>query len=404
MTMKIGIVGTRGIPARYGGFETCAEELAKGLASRGHRVYVACRRYLYPDYFPPHHASPQRRVPFPLNRERGEDEGEGVFQFFPPSLSGKATDTFSHTFFGIFYLLFFQPVDVFLVFNVANSPLVLFLRILGKKVALNTDGLEWKRGKWGEFARAYFRFCELIACLSGATLISDSRAIGDYYRRKYVKRTVFIPYGARTIPLTVPLPHGERAKGEIAAPASQARNDILREYGLKADGYFLVVGRLEPENNADLIIRAFQKIKTDKLLVIMGATNWKSPYSRRLKETGGPGVRFLGAIYRPGHLERILEGCYFYIHGHEVGGTNPALLQAMGSGSCVLALETVFNAEVVGETGLLFAGDVRALAGKIQYLLANPEVVRYYRKAAPERIKEFYSWEKVVEGYEKILG
>ena len=403
--MKIGIVGTRGVPARYGGFETCAEELAKGLAARGHRVYVACRRYLYPEMFTPTLPPPSRGrnykwLPLPL----GERSGEGVFQFFPPSLHGKATDTFSHTFFGIFYLLFFRPVDVFLVFNVANSPLVLLLRILGKRVALNTDGLEWKRRKWGAFARAYFRFCEFIACLSGATLISDSRAIGDYYRRKYGKRTVFIPYGARVKGEILRSAQNDTGKNAQNDSKSGVQNDILKEYGLEEDGYILVVGRLEPENNADLIIRAFQKVKTDKLLVVVGGTNWKSSYSRRLKKIDDHRMRFLGAIYQPGHLERLLEDCYFYIHGHEVGGTNPALLQAMGAGSCVLALDTVFNAEVVGEAGLLFARNVDALAEKIQYLLVNPEVVRYYRKAAPERIREFYQWEKVVEGYEKILG
>ena len=115
-------------------------------------------------------------------------------------------------------------------------------------------------------------------------------------------------------------------------------------------------------------------------------------------------MRFLGAVYWPGHLDQLLEDCYFYVHGHEVGGTNPALLQAMGSGCCVLALDTVFNAEVVDGAGLLFARNVDALAEKIQYLLVNPEVVRYYRNAAPERIKKFYSWEKVVEGYERLLG
>ena len=416
MTMKIGIVGTRGVPARYGGFETCAEELAKRLAARGHRVYVACRRYLYPEAWGEKQKQdcraktglPRSQTTFPRN--------DNVNIFFPPSLPGKATDTFSHTFFGVFFILFFQPVDVFLVFNIANSPLVLLLRILGKRAALNTDGLEWKRRKWGPLARAYFRFCELVACLSGAALISDSRAIADYYRRKYGKRTVFIPYGAEVGRGCNPSPtlmRGSRAENGIAAPPNAtggtpvlpngARNDILREYGLEKSGYLLVVGRLESENNADLIIRAFQKVKTDKLLIVVGGTNWKSFYSRRLKKTEDPRVRFLGAVYRPGHLNKLLEGCYFYVHGHEVGGTNPALLQAMGCGCCVLALETIFNLEAAGEAGLFFAKDEQALAQKMQYLLANPEVVRYYLGAAPERIKKFYSWNRVVEEYEKIL-
>ncbi len=386
MTMKIGIVGTRGIPARYGGFETCAEELAKGLANKGHRVYVACRRYLYPEAWPGKTRLPRSQTTLPRN--------DNVNLFFPPSLPGKATDTFSHTFFGIVYLLFFRPVDVFLVVNIANSPLVLLLRILGKRVALNTDGLEWRRGKWGPVARAYFRFCELVACLSGAALISDSRAIADYYRRKYGKRTTFIPYGARV---------GRGCNPSPALLRGSDESDPYKKYGVEEDGYILVVGRLEPENNADLIIRAFQKVKTDKLLVVVGGTNWKSSYSRRLKKTEDPRVHFTGGVYRPGHLNKLLEGCYFYVHGHEVGGTNPALLQAMGSGCCVLALKTVFNLEMAGETGLFFAKDEETLAQKMQYLLASPEVVRYYRSAAPERIKKFYSWEKVVEGYEKLL-
>ncbi len=376
--MKIGIIGTRGIPARYGGFETAAEELAKGFARRGHRVYVACRRYLYPEMLK------ERGRFFPLKRKWEEN----LFLIFPPSIPGKATDTFSHTLFSLLYLLFFYPVGVIVVFNVANAPLVFLLQLLRKRVVLNTDGLEWKRKKWGPFARVYLRSCELLACFSGATLISDSRAIAAYYRRKYGKETVFIPYGAHV--------------KEEALFTQKEQDRVLEGYGLERDGYLLVVARLEPENNTDLVIRAFRTIETEKRLVIVGGTNWRSPYVERLKECSGEGVQFLGPVYEPGHLEVLFANCYLYIHGHEVGGTNPVLLQAMAAGCCVLALGVVFNAEVIDGAGILFDKEIEALAEKLRYCLANPEVVRYYRKVAPERIRKFYNWEMVIAEYEKV--
>ncbi|MFH0796616.1 MAG: DUF1972 domain-containing protein [Candidatus Omnitrophota bacterium] len=427
---EIGLVGTRGIPARYGGFETCAEELAKGLVSRGYTVYVSCRSYLYPEFRP---RTPEQRgrgliyqargsdksapyITLPLGAgslpvESGEGKGTGggserIFLFFPPSLPGKVTDTFSHTFFAVLYLLFIQPVDVILIFNVANSPIAILARMVGKRVIINTDGLEWKRGKWGPVARAYFRMCEVLACLSGFTLVSDSRAIADYYRRRYGKKTVFIPYGAEFFDNS--MCHPEQSEGSRIKYNGILRllpqNDMLEKYGLERDGYLLVVGRLEPENNADLIIEAFRKVATEKVLVVVGGTNWKSPFVQKIQRLSSSRVRFLGGVYQPGYLRELYRNCYFYIHGHEVGGTNPALLQAMGVGRCVLALDVPFNREVVEGAGMLFAKDGDDLAEKVRYLLANPEVVRYYQEMALERVKEFYTWEKVVNDYEYLIN
>ncbi|PIP16283.1 MAG: hypothetical protein COX46_03210, partial [bacterium (Candidatus Ratteibacteria) CG23_combo_of_CG06-09_8_20_14_all_48_7] len=346
----------------------------------------------------------------PYRWERCGGGSERIFLFFPPSLPGKSTDTFSHTFLAVLYLLFIRSVDVILIFNVANSPIAILAKLAGKRVMLNTDGLEWKRGKWGPVARAYFRLCERLACVSGATLISDSRTIADYYRRRYGKKTLFIPYGAHT-------------KDEIASalsrnddvtptlpPPSRGRNggggqdDILKEYSLKKDDYLLVVGRLEPENNADLIIEALRKVSTEKVLVIVGGTNWKNPFVQKIQRLSSSRIRFLGGVYQTGHLRELYRNCYLYIHGHEVGGTNPALLQAMGAGRCVLALDVPFNREVVEGAGMLFTKKGDDLAEKVRYLLANPEVVRYYQALALERVKEFYTWEKVVDDYERLIN
>ncbi len=358
--VKIAIVGTRGIPAKYGGFETCAEELSTGLVRRGHRVLVTCRKYLY---------------------EGMPDEYKGVELCYPPSLRGKATDTFSHTFFSILRAMLWAP-DVILIFNSANSPLAVLPKLLGKKVAINVDGLEWKRAKWGRAAKLYYKFAESFSCLVADTVISDAVAIKDYYRWKYGRRSVFIPYGAHVIDSRSP--------------------EVLDRYGLKPDGYFFTASRLEPENHQDLSVKAFRDVTTDKLLVIAGAANWDSPYVREIKQTDDTRVKFLGPVYEPGHVEELHCNCYAYIHGNEVGGTNPALLKAMGCGNCIIALDVPFNREVLEDAGLYYR-DADGLRDNIEFLLINPHYVTGYRDAARTRAKRLYRWEKIVEDYERVF-
>lgn len=359
--MKIAIVGTRGIPAKYGGFETCAEELSTGLVSKGHRILVTCRRYLYKDM---------------------PAEYKGVELRYPPSLRGKTTDTFSHTFFSIFNAILWSA-DVILVFNSANSPLVVLPRLLGKKVAINVDGLEWKRAKWSRAAKLYYKFAEFFSSVIANTVISDAVAIKEYYLRKYGRKSVFIPYGAHAIDSKSP--------------------EILERYRVKRDEYFFTASRLEPENHQDLSVKAFSDIKTDKFLVIAGAANWNSPYVREIKRTDDTRVKFLGPVYEPGHIEELHCNCYAYIHGNEVGGTNPALLKAMGCGNCIIALDVPFNREVLGNAGLYYK-DADGLKDNIEFLLVNPQYVTEFREAARSRVMKLYRWEKVVEDYERVFA
>lgn len=355
------MVGTRGVPARYGGFETCAEELALGLVRKGHRVLVSCRRYLYPDK-PEHY--------------------RGVQLCYPPSLPGKITDTFSHTFFSLLTVIMWNP-DVILVFNSANSPLCLLARLLGKRVIINVDGLEWKREKWGRPVKLYYKFAEFFSCLVANEIVADARAIQDYYRRKFRRSSTFIPYGAHLF---------------------ESRNPgILKNYGLEKNGYFFIGSRLEPENHQDIAVAALMQVKTDKLLVIAGGANWKSPYVRKLQQVQDRRIKLLGPVYKPGHIEELHCNAYAYIHGNEVGGTNPALLKAMGSGNCVLALDVPFNREVLGEAGFFFKKDPAALKGKMEYVLAHPEEVAESGRSARARVQKFYRWEMVVEEYERLF-
>ncbi len=358
--MKIAMIGTRGIPAKYGGFETCAEELGKGLVARGHRVLVSCRRNLYPCR---------------------EAFYKGVRLCYPPSIPGKATDTFSHSFFSLCRVLAWSP-DIILIFNSANSPIGLLARIAGKKVVINVDGLEWRRSKWGRAAKLYYKFAEFFSAVIADAVVSDARGIQDYYRRKYNRDSVFIPYGA---PLNI--------KGSP---------EILREYRLKKDSFFFIGSRLEPENHQDMAVRAFEEMDTAKELVIAGGANWKSPYVYNIKKSRDSRLRFLGPVYREGHIETLHANAFAYIHGNEVGGTNPALLKAMGSGNAIIALDVNFNREVLGDSGLYFS-EVSGLKKQMELLLASPAKVAELRKAARERAEKLYRWTTVIDDYEKLF-
>jgi len=358
--MKIAIVGTRGIPARYGGFETCAEELALGLVRKGHQVLVSCRRYLYPE----------RPTSY-----------RGVKLCYPASLPGKITDTFSHTFFSLLMVLCWNP-DVILVFNSANSPLCLLPRLLRKPVIINVDGLEWKRAKWGRIAKTYYRFAEFFSCVIADQIVADARAIQDYYRKKYNRDTTFIPYGAHLFYSKTP--------------------EIIQEYGLKEKEYFFIGSRLEPENHQDLAVEAFRRTQTNKLLVIAGGANWNSPYVRKLRQVSDERICFLGPVYKPGHIEELHCHAYAYIHGNEVGGTNPALLKAMGCGNCILALDVPFNREVLGEAGIYFSPSPSDLKEKLEYVLKNPRLTFSLGEKARQRVSECYQWKDVINCYEKL--
>ena len=355
--MKIAVIGTRGVPARYGGFETCAQELSVGLVKKGHSVFVYSRFG---------------------NEKVNPKTYKRVRLVYIPHIDSKNVGTLSHAFFSFIHSLF-QNYDMILAFNVGIAPLCIIPKLFAKKIILNVDGLEWKRRKWGWLGKTYFKICERLASHVIDGIITDSKSIKKYYKDNYHTLTKYISYGAYI--------------------GKSQKNGILKKYSLRPFDYFLIVSRLEPENNADLIIKAFKQIKTNKNLVIIGNVPYKSQYVEELKKLTDSRVKFLSPIYDKDHLKELYCDCYAYIHGNEVGGTNPALLQALGYCSCVLTINVPFNREVVKNSAILFEKSTKDLKEKMEYILKNPDVRRTYQKKAVERIKNYYQWEKVIDDY-----
>jgi glycosyltransferase involved in cell wall biosynthesis len=352
--MRIAILGTRGIPARYGGFETFAEELSVRLTARGHEVHVYCR-------------------------ERRPASYRGVSLRYLPSIRHKYFDTLAHTFLSTLHLLRAR-VDVALYCNGANALLTPLPRLFGMPVALNVDGLERHRRKWNRLAKAWYELSEWLATFCPTVVVTDAKAIQDYYKERYGKSTVFIPYGAEV--------------GKVAGDAT------LRRLGLEPGRYFLYVSRMEPENNPLLVRQCFERVRTDLRLALIGDAPYAQEYIREVRNTADPRIIMPGAIYGEGYHE-LGSHCFAYIHATEVGGTHPALIEAMGRGALVLYLNTKENAEVAAGAGIPFDDDLTA---KMEMVLAMSEVERnQYRCKAAQRVRERYSWDAVTDAYERLL-
>jgi glycosyltransferase involved in cell wall biosynthesis len=354
--MKLAILGTRGIPAGYGGFETFAEELSTRLTQRGHQVTVYCRR------------------------KHRESDYRGVRLRYLPTIRHKYLDTVTHTFLSTLDLLVHRP-DAALYCNAANAIFTWLPRLAGIPVALNVDGLERKRKKWNVLARTWYRVSEWLATFCPTQVVSDAREIAGYYLRRYHKQTCFIPYGAET--------------GTVAS------QEALHSLGLESGRYCLYVSRMEPENNALPVREAFERVRTSMKLALIGDAPYATEYIRRVRATTDPRIVIPGAIYGQGYKE-LLSHCYAYIHATEVGGTHPALVEAMGRGALVLYLNTPENAEVAAGAGLAF--EMEQLSSKLEQVLAMPEDQREsYSQRAVERVRERYSWETVTDAYERLF-
>jgi len=355
--MHVALIGTRGVPAKYGGFETCAEEISTRISSKGHKVTVYCRNGNFDDSL---------------------SNYNGVRLIHLPTIKGKLTETFIHTFLSILHSLFLRP-DIYLIMNAANAPLCIILKLFRKKTIINVDGLEWRRKKWGFFGKNYYLFSEWVSSKIADEIVSDALGIKDYYLEKYKTDSTFIAYGA----------YIEKSTDD----------SILKEYKLKPDKYLFIASRLEPENNADIAVRAMQYLDTDKKLVIAGGANYRSRYIKELTKTNDSRIIFLGPIYAEGHIKELHCNCFAYIHGNEVGGTNPALLKAMGYGNMIFATNNIFNKEVLKDCGIFFDKDPKQLSSKLSKILSNPNMRNQFQKKAVKRIKNNYTWGKISEQY-----
>jgi glycosyltransferase involved in cell wall biosynthesis len=360
--MRIALLGTRGIPANYGGFETFAEELAVRLAARGHEVTVYCRSSHYEERMTSYRGV--RLVPL-------------------PSVHTKHLDSISHSFISTLHLVR-TGADAAIYCSSGNSTFTWLARLFGIKVLLNTDGLEWERAKWNRAAKMYFKFAEWLAAKFSNVLIADSRVIKEYYKRKFGRDTTYVAYGADVV---------ERG----------FKRELLKEVGVEPERYFLFVSRLEPENNAHLVVRAFEGVKTDLDLLIVGSAPFAGDYICELKSTRDPRIKFPGGLY--GDVYKALQAnAYAYVNAMEVGGTHPAILEAMGAGNCVLVSDIAYNVEAVAHAGISFRNrDVEDMREKLQWLVDHPAEVRKLGQEAVERVKAEYDWDSITDDYEQIF-
>ncbi len=359
---RIAILGIRGVPASYSGYETFAYHFSLGLVKLGFPV-VAYGRKKYVnidgDYF------------------------KGVRVVVLPTISHKYFDTVVHTFFAVIHSLF-ADVEIVYICNTINSIWAVFPLILGKRVWINVDGLEWKRTKWNKLGKLAYRVSEFIASKLATEVITDSMGISKYYLEKFNRKTVYISYGAEIKPSVPP-------------------GAVMKKYSLEKRKFFLYVSRLEPENNAHVIIEGYGNVDTDYPLVIVGDAPYAGKYISYLKEIADERVVFTGYLFGNG-CDELRSNAFVYLHGNEVGGTNPGLLEAMSFGNCVVVNGVDFNIEVVGNAGYSFKhNDSSELAKVLKYLLDNPEEAEKKRGMAIERIKKYYSWEKIIREYAELI-
>ena len=357
MKLRIALLGTRGIPANYGGFETFAEELSVRLVQRGHDVSVCSRSRHSDEYY------------------------RGVRVVWLPTIRHKYLDTIAHTAASTAWLLF-QRVDVALYCNAANALFTILPRLRGIPVALNVDGIERKRRKWNWVAKAWYLMSERLATVFPTRIVSDAEVIRRYYLERYDRDSTFIAYGADTTPALT--------------------TKALERLGLEAGKYFLYVSRFEPENHPLEVRRAFERIETDFKLALVGDAPHAEAYIREVRDTRDGRVLIPGAIYGTSYHE-LQSHCFAYIQATEVGGTHPALIEAMGRGALVLYRDTPENTEVCADAGIPF-GDEDSLLAAMQHALRMPEEERQvFRKRAVERVSERYDWEVVTTQYEELF-
>ncbi len=367
--LSLALIGSRGIPARYGGYETLMEELAVRLAGRGHRVTVYCRSHFTP---------------------RALRSWLGVELVVLPTVRTKHLDTPVHTLLSCLHAAR-RGYDAALVVNAANALFVPLLSAGGVPAALNVDGIEKRRRKWGLFGRAVYALSERLACVVPDALVTDAEVIRRHYLERYRAGSTVIAYGVdpRPVPATF--------EGSV-------EGSVLARLGLEPRRYFLYVSRFEPENNPDRLAAAYRAVGGELPLVMVGGAPYADRFIRGFTEGADPRILFPGPIYGEGYRE-LLSHALAYVHATEVGGTHPALVEAMGYGNCVVVNDTPENREVAGDAGLYFrAGEPAGLAAILDRLRGDPAEARRLGAAAAARAAERYSWAEVAGRYERLLA
>jgi glycosyltransferase involved in cell wall biosynthesis len=361
--MRLAILGSRGFPSTYGGYETLVRYLAPYLRNAGHEVTVYCRA---------------------RDDEQRIWATEGIRCISTPGYDTKSLSTLTYGMTGTVDACF-RRFDSILVLNIANGFWFPLLRLARTPFAVNTDGIEWERGKWSRSGRAVFRAGAWMTARNAAALICDSRAIGAIWEGLFDRASTFIPYGAPVL--------------------DEVGSDRLEHLDLQDKPYLVVVARLAPENNVELTLDALELLgDRAPRAVIVGSANFDSPIESRLREMEMAGrLQWLGHVDDQRLLTQLWAHSAVYVHGHSVGGTNPALLQALGAGAPTLTLDTPFNAEVLPYSEHQFPHDAYALADRIQAVVTSPLLQHEMAERGRTVIRERYSWDDVCHTYMETL-
>jgi len=354
--LRISFLGTRGVPARYGGFETAAEEIGRRLVDLGHAVTVYCR-----------------------GGDRDVRSYLGMDLVHLPAIRRRSLETLSHTAISTFHADCHRP-DVAVLFNAANFPMIPVLHARHIPVAVHVDGLEWKRSKWGPTGKRWYLAAERQTARWADALIADAQGIRDYYRENYAVDAHLISYGAPIL----------RAVG----------TDRLATVGVEAHLYHLVVARFEPENHVHMIVEGYSKSASSIPLIVVGGSPYNAAYGEEIRRlaSGDPRIRLIGPVWDQALLDQLYANATSYLHGHSVGGTNPSLLRAMGAAAPVLAFDVTFNREVAGDCARFF-GSPADVAGLVEAVEREPEDTRLLGKLGQDRVASLYRWDDVAARY-----
>jgi glycosyltransferase involved in cell wall biosynthesis len=361
--LNIAIIGSRGYPCVYSGYETFIAELAPRLVERGHKVTVYCYRGLF------------KNRPI-LNN--------GVHLKYIPCIKSKLLSQITNSLLSTLHVIFTSTDIVFYV-NSSNGPFGFIARIFRKRTIINVDGLEWLRPQWEGIWTQYSYLASKIATKVFDVVVTDSERMAEIYRTEFDAESIVIAYGANI--------------------SSSKDKYLIHKNGLNTGEYYLVVGRLVPDNNALLIVQEFKLSETKKKLVIVGDVPYQDDYAESVKQIKDPRIIFTGYINNADLLNELYTNAYAYIHGHGYGGTNPALLTALASGCCILAMDNVFNREVLNDEdyGFYFNKDPQSLSRLIDFVDSHTAVLEDYRAKARDRIGEGYTWERITDQYEILF-
>jgi glycosyltransferase involved in cell wall biosynthesis len=362
--MKVAIIGSRGYPYVYSGYETFIKELVERLVPMGVSVRVYCHANLFG------------------NRPKMVN---GVELKYFRTIETKSLSQLIHSFQSMIHACLSKDIDIILVVNSANGPFGIISRFFRKKTAINVDGLEWLRPKWKGLGSKYFYWASKLATRYYDQIINDSEAMRDFYLKEFKCDSEVIAYGANI--------------------RKSNNGTLIKNWGLNPEDYYLIVGRLIPDNNSDIIIEEFCKSNSTKMLVIVGDVPYKDKYVEKIKSVKDSRIIFTGYITDQNILAELYHNSYAYIHGHEFGGTNPTMLKALAYGCAILALDTIFTKEMLNgnKHGLFFTKQKDNIKSIIEFADSNPALLAELRSKSRERIIENYTWQKIADQYLELF-